>query len=144
MRGIEAVLGDSLDCQSLPLPVALHPRFVYVSAPIRPMPEYCDVAERVRQSPIPGVNPDTILQFASIGYPMGPRTQEVPLIVTGLVPLAIDIADVKDYVQATAAPVTAAAKLPESVAPRISIDEQYADLRTHRPLIAAASDGQKG
>jgi hypothetical protein len=100
ITGIREVLGEDPGLQSLAVPRASHPSLVCVSAPIRPEPEFRRLAQRVRQSGVPGLNHDTTLGFASIGYPLRPDTQEAPLVVTGLFPILGGIPAVNRHVGA--------------------------------------------
>ncbi len=86
IRGITQVLHES-SLQSLPLPAAKRPQFVYVIAPIRPDPDFRTLSERVRSSPISGLTYDTTLSFASIGEPLTPASQQAPLTVVSLLPI---------------------------------------------------------
>jgi hypothetical protein len=102
IRGITEVLTDP-GRQSVPLPTADRPHFVYVAAPIRPEPHYRVIAERVRHAMAAGLTFDTTLSFASIGYPLDPITQQAPMTVVSILPITSGIAGLKDYIVGTSA-----------------------------------------
>ena len=98
IRGIRDVLTRPV-LQSLPLPTAEQPVFLYVVAPVRPTPDFQRTAERVRDSIAGELDFDTTVAFASLGWPLAPTDQEVPIIVAGLFPIEGGIAAVKEFVQ---------------------------------------------
>jgi len=98
IRGIGEVL-SSPDLQSLPLPAADHPHFIYVIAPIRPVPDLQGLAQRVRASEIPGTTFDTTVGFAGIGYPLEATTEEVPITVVSLLPVTSTITELKAFIR---------------------------------------------
>lgn len=94
LRGITSLL-EHPELQAIPLEPAAKgaTRLLYVIAPLIPEPFFRTVAERVDANLAAWraqTDADLLINYASIGAPMSPDTQETPLFIVLLQPLADD------------------------------------------------------
>jgi len=94
LRGITSLLQHP-ELQAVPLEPAAKgaTRLLYVIAPLIPEPFFRTVAERVDANLAAWraeTDSDLLINYASIGAPIGPETQETPLFIVLLQPLADD------------------------------------------------------